>query len=95
MAEKFKVGRYVGGAVEPAFTLERTDGGGIRFSDVKSLSDSERSYIMSHFGRPQRAMLGIAAEQHLRTLQPGTPIFFEAAVTTLPAPFVLMAGANR
>lgn len=92
---KFKIGRINGGGtVKPAFTLQRLPKGGIRFSDIEKLSDAERTTVQAHFGREMRAMLGLGGVQHWRKLKPGTDHHFNAAVTQLPHPFVLMAGSK-
>lgn len=92
MSEKFRVGRKTASSVEYAFTLERKEDGGLRFTKIESISGTEQALVMSHFGMPRKALLGVRGEQHWRPLKPGTQVHFEAAVSELPAPFVLMGG---
>lgn len=91
---RYRVGRHQGTKLVHAFDIEPKDGGGIHFSDVTSLSDSEHLLIMQHFGRPQDTRLSIGSEQHIRTLAPGTDKHFIAAVSVLPEPFALMGGKS-
>lgn len=92
MAKRYKVGRRDTKAMKHAFTLERLPNGGLRIADIQSLTDAERGLVLAHFGREQRTILGIGGEQHYRTLKPGTDHHFNAAVTQLPWPFMLMGG---
>lgn len=87
---KYRVGRVIGNRVEPAFDIEQIDGGGIRFSNVKSLTDAERHAVMVHYGRPMHGKFVVKGEQHLRQLQPGTQLHFEHASYVLPDPFQLL-----
>lgn len=87
---KFRVGRKDGLTVTPAFDLEQLDGGGIRFTNIRQLTDAERHQVMAHFGRVFRGKFQVAGGQHFRTLEPGTVMHFEHAAYQLPNPFQLL-----
>lgn len=95
MAEKIKIGRRGGStvALTHAFCIERKTDGGIRLSEIQSMTDSEQAMILAHFGRTQRVILGVGGEQHYRTLKPGSEQHFYAAVSEIPWPFGVMSGA--
>jgi hypothetical protein len=86
----FRVGKRVGSKVVPAFDIARVNGGGVRFSNIRELTDSEQHLIMAHYGRPVRSKIVVRGEQHLRNLQPGTVRHFEHASYVLPDPFTLL-----
>ena len=89
---KFRIGKRNGARIEHAFDLEQIDGGGIRFSNVQSLSDGDKHLIMGHYGRPVRSKVVVLGEQHFRNFKPGTVLHFEHASYVLPDPFTLMSG---
>lgn len=79
-----------------AFNIERPEGGGIRITGIKRrLSDQERHTLFSHFGRPKEGMRGGKVKDALVTSytleEPGTPIHFERACRSVPAPFNVMS----
>lgn len=88
---KFRVGRLEGKKLEPAFDIERVDDGGIRISNVTSLSDEERDLVFAHYGLTLRGKVVARGEQHFRSFSPGTVAHFEQASHLLPEPFFLIA----
>ena len=86
----FRIGKQVGSKLEPAFDIIRVNGGGVRFANVRTLTDTERHMIMAHYGRPVRGKIVVRGEQHLRNYKPGTVHHFEHASYALPEPFMLL-----
>jgi hypothetical protein len=87
---KFRVGKRSGTGVVPAFDIEQTGGGGVRFSNIHSLTDADRHNVMAHYGRAFRGRFVLKGEQHFRNLKPGTAMHFEHASYQLPTPFQLL-----
>ena len=87
---KFRVGRKQGNQVVPAFDVEQTNGGGIRFSNIQAVTDAERHRVMAHYGRAFQGKFSVAGGQHFRSLEPGTALHFEHASYQLPTPFQLL-----
>lgn len=87
---KYRVGKLQGKELAPAFDVERTDDGGIRISNIHSLTDEERDVLFAHYGLTIRGKVVVRGEQHLRSFQPGTPQHFEQASHVLPEPFHLL-----
>ena len=86
----FRVGKRVGNKIVPAFDISRVDGGGVRFTSIRELTDGEQQLIMAHYGRPIRGKIVVKGEQHLRNFQPGSVRHFEHASYVLPDPFTLL-----
>jgi len=91
---KFRVGRLVNGKLQPAFTVSRTDNGGVSFSDLHTMTDREHQIVLAHYGRLIHGKVVLNDEQHIRVFKPGTKKHFEHASYKLPLPFALMPGAN-
>jgi hypothetical protein len=87
---KYRVGKLHDKALTPAFDVERTDDGGIRISNIMSMTDEERDLLLAHYGLTMRGKVVVRGEQHLRSFQPGTIQHFEQASHVLPEPFHLL-----
>ena len=91
----YRVGKVApDGAVEPAFTVDRTEGGGIALSAIHRLTDADKMVILGHYGRPITGRVLVTrkgvAMQHMRQFQPGTQAHFDQASYGLPSPFELL-----
>jgi hypothetical protein len=98
----WRVGRRVGNSgLEHAFDLRRRDDGGISISNVEHpLTETERTMLLSHFGKARVVTIGGEADNGalVTTMQrhePGEIENFVEAVYSLPSPFMVMPNARR
>ena len=86
----FRVGRLVGETLEPAFTVARMSGGGVRITDAHNVTSREHHLILAHYGRMIHGKSVLRDEQHIRVFRPGSAKHFEQSSYRLPPPFGLL-----